>query len=596
MTSSHLIDAEQLLADQLAQASPDLLRGLLSTFIAALMGAEADALCGAGYRERSDERSNQRNGYRHRDFDTRAATIDVAIPKLRQGSYFPDWLLQRRKRAERALTSVVATCYLLGVSTRRMERLVETLGVTKLSKSQVSIMAKELDEAVEAFRTRPLDAGPYTFLAADALVLKVREAGRVVGVHTLIATGVNAEGYREILGIQVTSAEDGAGWLAFFRDLVARGLSGVALVTSDAHAGLVAAIGATLPAAAWQRCRTHYAANLMAATPKPSWPWVRTLLHSIYDQPDAESVVAQYDRVLDALTDKLPAVAEHLDTARTDLLAFTAFPKQIWRQIWSNNPQERLNREVRRRTDVVGIFPDRASIIRLVGAVLAEQHDEWIEGRRYLGLEVLTRARAALTSTEEPAKQQTTNTPALTTYAGLVAAIGATLPAAAWQRCRTHYAANLMAATPKPSWPWVRTLLHSIYDQPDAESVVAQYDRVLDALTDKLPAVAEHLDTARTDLLAFTAFPKQIWRQIWSNNPQERLNREVRRRTDVVGIFPDRASIIRLVGAVLAEQHDEWIEGRRYLGLEVLTRARAALTSTEEPAKQQTTNTPALTT
>ncbi|KCP04872.1 transposase, partial [Mycobacterium tuberculosis BTB09-001] len=250
---------------------------------------------------------------------------------------------------------------------------------------------------------------------SDALVLKVREAGRVVGVHTLIATGVNAEGYREILGIQVTSAEDGAGWLAFFRDLVARGLSGVALVTSDAHAGLVAAIGATLPAAAWQRCRTHYAANLMAATPKPSWPWVRTLLHSIYDQPDAESVVAQYDRVLDALTDKLPAVAEHLDTARTDLLAFTAFPKQIWRQIWSNNPQERLNREVRRRTDVVGIFPDRASIIRLVGAVLAEQHDEWIEGRRYLGLEVLTRARAALTSTEEPAKQQTTNTPALTT-------------------------------------------------------------------------------------------------------------------------------------------------------------------------------------
>ncbi|KCM73446.1 transposase for insertion sequence element, partial [Mycobacterium tuberculosis BTB11-210] len=234
MTSSHLIDTEQLLADQLAQASPDLLRGLLSTFIAALMGAEADALCGAGYRERSDERSNQRNGYRHRDFDTRAATIDVAIPKLRQGSYFPDWLLQRRKRAERALTSVVATCYLLGVSTRRMERLVETLGVTKLSKSQVSIMAKELDEAVEAFRTRPLDAGPYTFLAADALVLKVREAGRVVGVHTLIATGVNAEGYREILGIQVTSAEDGAGWLAFFRDLVARGLSGVALVTSDA--------------------------------------------------------------------------------------------------------------------------------------------------------------------------------------------------------------------------------------------------------------------------------------------------------------------------------------------------------------------------
>ncbi len=414
MTSSHPIDVEKLLADQLAQASPDLLRGLLSAFIHALMGAEADAICGAGYRQRSDERSNSRNGYRPRDFDTRAGTMDVAIPKLRSGSYFPDWLLERRKRAERALTSVVATCYLLGVSTRRMERLVESLGVTRLSKSQVSVMAAELDETVEAFRTRPLDAGPYTFVAADALVLKVRENGRVIGVHTLIATGVNAEGYREILGVQVTSAEDGAGWLAFFRDLVARGLSGVALVTSDAHPGLVAAIGATLPGAAWQRCRTHYAVNLMSVTPKSSWPWVRTLLHSIFDQPDAESVVAQYDRVLDALTDKLPKVAEHLDGARVDLLAFTAFPKQIWRQIWSNNPQERLNREVRRRTDVVGIFPDRTSIIRLVGAVLAEQHDEWIEGRRYLGLDVLTRARATLTSTDQPAGQQTTTTPALT--------------------------------------------------------------------------------------------------------------------------------------------------------------------------------------
>jgi putative transposase len=412
MTDPHPIDVEKLLADQLAIASPDLLRGLLSTFIQALMSAEAGAVCGADYGQRSRGRTNRRNGYRHRDFDTRAGTIDVAIPKLRAGSYFPDWLLQRRKRAERALTTVVATCYLLGVSTRRMERLVESLGVTSLSKSQVSVMATELDEAVEAFRTRPLDAGPYTFVAADALVLKVRENGRVVGVHTLIATGVNAEGYREILGVQVSSAEDGAGWLAFFRDLVARGLSGVALVTSDAHPGLVAAIGATLPAAAWQRCRTHYTTNLMTVTPKSSWPWVRTLLHSIFDQPDAESVVAQYDRVLDALSDKLPKVAEHLDAARADLLAFTAFPKQIWRQIWSNNPQERLNKEIRRRTDVVGIFPDRTSIIRLVGAVLAEQHDEWIESRRYLGLDVLTRSRAVLTTPEQTTDQPTT--PALT--------------------------------------------------------------------------------------------------------------------------------------------------------------------------------------
>src|SRR5512139_529241 len=240
MTNSHPIDVEKLLADQLATASPDLLRSLLSTFIAVLMSAEADAVCGAGYRERSDGRSNRRNGYRQRDFDTRAGTIELAIPKLRSGSYFPDWLLTRRKRAERALTSVVATCYLLGVSTRRMERLVESLGVTSLSKSQVSEMAAELDEAVEAFRTRPLDAGPYTFIAADALVLKVREGGRVVNVHALIVVGVNADGYREILGIDVTTAEDGAGWLTFLRSLTARGLSGVRLVTSDAHAGLVA--------------------------------------------------------------------------------------------------------------------------------------------------------------------------------------------------------------------------------------------------------------------------------------------------------------------------------------------------------------------
>jgi putative transposase len=267
MTTAHNIDLPAVLAERLTTAHPDVLRELLMTFIHALMGAEAEALCGAGYGERSGERINSRNGYRQRQFDTRAGTLDLAIPKLRAGSYFPDWLLERRKRAERALTTVVATCYLLGVSTRRMDRLVETLGITGLSKSQVSVMAKELDAAVEAFRTRPLDAGPYTFVAADALVLKVREAGRVVNVHALIATGVNAEGYREILGIDVSTAEDGAGWLAFWRSLTTRGLSGVKLVTSDAHAGLVAAIGVTLPGAAWQRCRTHYADLLIMPMP-----------------------------------------------------------------------------------------------------------------------------------------------------------------------------------------------------------------------------------------------------------------------------------------------------------------------------------------
>src|SRR4051794_2396714 len=357
MTVRSSIDPAHLLEEQLAQASPDLLRELLATFINTLLSAEADAVCGADYGEMSPERVNRRNGYRHRDFDTRTGTIDVAIPKLRQGSYFPEWLLERRKRAERALTSVVATCYLLGVSTRRMDKLVQSLGITGLSKSQVSEMAKDLDAQVAEFRTRPLaDAGPFTFVTADALVLKVREGGRVVGVHALVATGVNGDGHREILGLHVTSAENGAGWLAFFRDLTARSLTGVRFVPSDAHAGLVTAISATLPGASWQRCRTHYAANLMSVTPKSSWGWVKALLHSIYDQPDAGSVHAQFDRVIDALTEKLPRVADHLEAARADICAFTGFPKEIWRQIWSNNPNERLNREIRRRTDVVGIF------------------------------------------------------------------------------------------------------------------------------------------------------------------------------------------------------------------------------------------------
>ena len=411
MTAPHFIDPARFLSEQLEQASPDLMRQMLTTFINALMSAEAEAVCGAEYGQASPDRVNSRNGYRHRDFDTRTGTLDVAIPKLRTGTYFPDWLLERRRRAEAALTSVVATCYLLGVSTRRMEKLVESLGITRLSKSQVSIMARDLDEQVEQFRTRPLDAGPYTFVAADALVLKVREGGRVANVHALLATGVNKDGHREILGLQVTSAEDGAGWLGFFRDLTARGLTGVKLVTSDAHAGLVAAIGATLPGATWQRCRSHYAANLMSATPKSSWLWVKTLLHSVYDQPDKDAVHAQFDRVLNALEEKLPAVATHLETARADVLAFTGFPKEIWRQLWSNNPQERLNREIRRRTDVVGIFPDRGSLIRLVGAVLAEQHDEWIEGRRYLGLDVLSRSRLTLIPTEK--EEQTTELGAL---------------------------------------------------------------------------------------------------------------------------------------------------------------------------------------
>ncbi len=265
-------------------------------------------------------------------------------------------------------------------------------------------MAKSLDEVVAAFRNRPLDQGPYRFVWADALVVKVRESGRSRRLHVLVATGVNSEGHREVLGVDVTSEESGAGWLAFFRSLVARGLSGVRLVTSDAHQGLVQAIGATLPGAGWQRCRTHYLRDLLQKVAKSTQPWVATLVRTIFDQPDAESVAAQFDRVVDALADKLAEAAAHLDEARDDLLAFSAFPREIWRQVWSNNPEERLNREIRRRTDVVGTFPDRSSVIRLIGAVLAEQHDEWSEQRRYMGLEILTRADAVGVATEVEAE------------------------------------------------------------------------------------------------------------------------------------------------------------------------------------------------
>jgi len=388
------MDVVAWLRNQLQEANPDLLREMVGTFAESLMSAEADALCGAAYGERSPDRVNSRNGYRTREWDTRAGTIELEIPKLRQGTYFPDWLLQPRRRAERAMTAVIAEAYLAGVSTRRVEALVQAMGIQSISKSQVSELARSLDEMVEAFRSRPLDEGPYAYLWLDALSQRCREGGRVVNVATVVATGVNADGHREILGVDVFTSEDGAAWTSFLRGLVARGMGGVRLVVSDSHPGLKAAIAAVLPGAAWQRCRVHFIRNLLSRVPKSAQDPVASLVRSIFAQPDQEAAWAQHARVVAQLEERFSNAAELLAEAGPDILAYAGFPKEHWRQIWSNNPQERLNKEIRRRTDVVGIFPNRAAVIRLVGAVLAEQHDEWVVARRYLSVESLAKVQA----------------------------------------------------------------------------------------------------------------------------------------------------------------------------------------------------------
>jgi putative transposase len=352
----HTMEVSGWLRKQLEEAHPDLLRVMVKDFAEALMSADADAVCGAGYGERSLARVNRRNGYRERDWDTRVGSIELAVPRLREGSYFPDWLLQPRRRAEQAFVSVIADAYLAGVSTRRVEKLVQQLGVERMSKSQVSRLAKSLDRIVEDFRTRPLDGAPYAYVTLDALVVKCREGGRTVNVCVVHAVGVNRDGFRESLGLDVVTAEDGAAWLAFLRSLVARGLAGVKLVSSDAHPGLVDAIAATLPGACWQRCRTHFMRNLLTRVPKSAQSFVATMVRTIFAQPDALTVREQHQRIVAQLEDRFPDAAAMLDEAGPELLAFTGFPKEHWRQLWSNNSLERLNKEIRRRTDVVGIF------------------------------------------------------------------------------------------------------------------------------------------------------------------------------------------------------------------------------------------------
>jgi putative transposase len=399
------IDASAWLSKHLEgdDGDGDLARAMLASFAQVLMSAQASALCGAGFNERSEERVNARNGYRTREWDTRVGTIDLAIPKLREGTYYPEWLLVPRRRAEQALVTVIGQAYVEGVSTRRVEDLVKAMGIDGISSSQVSRMAAELDGKVTEFRERPLDSGPYRYVWIDALTQKVREGGRVVNVSAVIATAVNVEGRREIIGFDIVTTEDTSAWTAFLRSLVARGLSGVELVISDAHGGIKAAIAAVFAGASWQRCRTHFMANLATKVPRLSWPMIATLVRSIFEQPDRDATWNQLGDVVDRLTQAgFNDIAVILLDAADDILAFSAFPVEHWPKIRSNNPQERLNKEIRRRTDVVGIFPNRAAVIRLVGALLAEQTDEWAITKRYMSAETLKTARSDEPSIADP--------------------------------------------------------------------------------------------------------------------------------------------------------------------------------------------------
>ncbi len=405
MTVPTTIDASTWLGKYLegADCDADLPRAMLQAFAEVLMSAQASMQCNAAYGERTDERENSRNGYRRRPWDTRVGTIELAVPKLRNGVYSPEFLLTPRRRAEQALMAVICQAYVEGVSTRRVDDLVKAMGIEGISKSEVSRIAGELDAKVAEFRERPLDGGPYRYLWIDALTQRVREGGRVVNVSAVIATVANAEGRREIAGFDIVTTEDTDAWTAFLRSLVARGLSGVELVISDAHGGIKAAIGTVLSEASWQRCRTHFMANLASRVPKATWPMIAALVRSIFEQVDRDATWNQLGEVVSKLTEAgFNDVALYLLDAADDILAFSAFPTEHWPKIRSNNPQERLNKEIRRRTDVVGIFPNRASVIRLVGALLAEQTDEWAIAKRYMSVESLKAAACHQTSSGDP--------------------------------------------------------------------------------------------------------------------------------------------------------------------------------------------------
>jgi len=375
---------------QLAEkyADGDLLRELGQLVLQRLMEAEAESRCGAARYERSTERVNQRNGYRDRALETRLGTLHLKIPKLRSGSYFPSFL-EPRKASEQALVAVIQEAYVKGVSTRKVDDLVQTLGMTGISRSQVSRLCAELDARVEAFLSRPI-SGHWPYVWLDATYVKSRESGTVEGQAVVVAVAVNTEGRREVLGMAVGPAETEAFWTDFLRSLRRRGLSGVRLVTSDAHEGLKQAIGKVM-GATWQRCRVHFLRNALAHVPRRQHAMVAAVIRTAFVQEGQKQARIQWRETADKLRERFPKLSALMDDAEDDVLAFMGFPKEHWSQLASTNPLERLNKEIKRRSHVIGIFPNNAAIVRLVGTLLAEQTDEWQVTRRYMSQESLVR-------------------------------------------------------------------------------------------------------------------------------------------------------------------------------------------------------------
>ena len=367
-------------------ADADLVRDLLAFAADRLMALEVEERTGAPAGTRSADRVNHRNGYRERAWETRAGRIDLAIPKLRKGSYFPSFLEPRR--TEKALTAVIQEAYVQGISTRSVDDLVKAMGMSGISKSQVSRLIEEIDERVNAFLARPIE-GEWPYLWIDATYVKVREAGRIVSLAVIIAVGVNSDGRREVLGVATGPSEAEPFWKSFLRSLADRGLRGVKLVIADDHKGLRAA-AAKVFHASLQRCRVHWMRNALAHVPPKQRPAVVAMLKTIFAQDTAEAARAQWQQVADALRERFPKLAELMDSSRDDVLVYMSFPREHWPQIASTNPLERVNGEVKRRSDVVGIFPNDRAVVRLIGALMLEQNDEWAVSRRYMSLESLS--------------------------------------------------------------------------------------------------------------------------------------------------------------------------------------------------------------